>query len=313
MEPQVNDRIEKIAGALEPEFVAEFWNFVYERHEIYRRRFLEGRPAPWTEDPILQSVFFTNVYRELDRGTEYYLTRVVDQKAPIEDSFFETLVYRQFNNVRTYEFMKNFRRYGDWQNWQKIAAELSAYGARERTNIFTDAHMTTGVKWGGFPDKPRNVCWMLYDHWCHRHGLTRAVMEAESLRERHRMIASLQGYGPFLAYEVVTDLGYFPSLNPKGFTEDDWANPGPGCRRAIDLMLPPSAQRVLGIGYEEIISALRVLQRDYFQVLELDFHYLEGRELSLRNIEHSLCEYYKYSRAKREGRARRKYRKTLTA
>ena len=203
--------------------------------------------------------------------------------------------------------MRLIRKPGDWKHWEFIARGLSDYGLREKTNIFTDAHMTTGIKWGGFPDKPRNVCWMLHQHWLKREEIFAEVMAAPTLKDRHKVIAELQGYGPFLAYEVVTDLNYFPELNPKGFTEDDWANPGPGCRKAIDLMIPPDKRRDLKIDYEEVITALRVLQRHYFAILEIHFNFLNSRELTLRNIEHSLCEYYKYNRAKTTGRARRKY------
>ena len=300
-----HEKVLQIAEHLDPGHVAAFWNFVHERHEIYRRRFLEKLPAPWTEDPVLQKFFFTNVYRQLDKGTIYYVDNVLNHENAAED-FFETLVYRQFNNWRTYEFMKSFRKPGDWQNWQGIATRLIEYGHENNTNIFTDAHMTTGVKWGGYDNKPFNVCWMLHLHWRNLSTVFGWVMGAASLKERHGFIAGLQGFGPFLAYEVVTDMNYAVHLNPNGFTEDDWANPGPGCRKAIDLMILP---HTIDITYESVMRTLRVLQYEYFTALEIPFNYLEGQyDLSLRNIEHSLCEYYKYDRAKRTGKARRKYR-----
>lgn len=298
--------IQDVALHFSGEFVEEFWRFVNARHEIYRKRFVFKEPAPWTDDPVLQKVFFTNVYRELDKGTQYYQREVLGSGDPVAD-LFETLVYRQFNNVRTYQFMKSFRRQGDWEDWEGIAAKLTEYGQENNTNIFTDAHMTTGIKWGGFDDKPRNVSWMIRRHWHNRESIYKEVMEAESLKERHKIIENLEGFGPFLAYEVVTDLGYSEELNPRGFTEDDWANPGPGCRKAIDLILPPNKRKQISVTYEDVILALRVLQNEYFEFLEIGFNFLDERELTLRNIEHSLCEFYKYSRAKHSGKARRKY------
>lgn len=296
-----------ITLALDRTVVREFWQFVHARHEVWRKRsILPGQP-PWTDDPILQTVFFTNVYRELDKGTHYYIWNVVGFVSP-EVDIFETLVYRQFNNVRTYKFMTDWRSFGDWENWEKIARLLTEYGQENNTNIFTDAHMTTGIKWGGFDDKARNVCWMLHEHWKNRKEIAHAIMGAPTLKERHKVVSALQGYGPFLAYEVVTDLGYFAHLNPKGFTEDDWANPGPGCRRAIDLLIAPAKRRELGFEYEDVIQALRTFQKLYFLSLEIDFNFYQGKELTLRNIEHSLCEFYKYYRAKYTGKARRKYR-----
>jgi hypothetical protein len=44
------------------------WAFVNERDAIYKRR-LAGQPFPWTDDPILRSYRFGNVYRDLDPAT----------------------------------------------------------------------------------------------------------------------------------------------------------------------------------------------------------------------------------------------------
>jgi hypothetical protein len=55
---------------LHVEHCERFWRFVHERQEIWRKK-SAGEPAPWTSDPILRYNSFTNVYRELDRGTLY--------------------------------------------------------------------------------------------------------------------------------------------------------------------------------------------------------------------------------------------------
>jgi hypothetical protein len=45
-----------------------FWYWISERHSIFLRR-QEGKPKPWTDDPILRDYKFTNPFRENDRGT----------------------------------------------------------------------------------------------------------------------------------------------------------------------------------------------------------------------------------------------------
>ncbi|TXH55942.1 MAG: hypothetical protein E6Q97_07670, partial [Desulfurellales bacterium] len=48
--------------------IDDFWNWVNERHAIHLRRYA-GEEPPWTNDPVLQQFRFTEVFRELDRGT----------------------------------------------------------------------------------------------------------------------------------------------------------------------------------------------------------------------------------------------------
>jgi len=59
---------DEIRGSLDAESLDLFWQFIAERQKVWYRRVVEGRPAPWTDDDILQEYRFTNVYRELDPG-----------------------------------------------------------------------------------------------------------------------------------------------------------------------------------------------------------------------------------------------------
>jgi hypothetical protein len=62
---------------LKPTVVFEtYWRFAAERQAIFFRR-LEGRPAPWTDDPILQQHKFTNAYRASDRVSQYLILFVM--------------------------------------------------------------------------------------------------------------------------------------------------------------------------------------------------------------------------------------------
>ena len=45
-----------------------FFDYIDERHFIYLKR-QDGKTFPWTQDKILQTYSFCNVYRELDKVT----------------------------------------------------------------------------------------------------------------------------------------------------------------------------------------------------------------------------------------------------
>lgn len=53
-----------------------FFVFVAKRYRAHCKR-LAGSPQPWTDDPILQQYPFTNVFRVLDRVSQYVLRNVI--------------------------------------------------------------------------------------------------------------------------------------------------------------------------------------------------------------------------------------------
>ncbi|MDR7455642.1 MAG: putative DNA base hypermodification protein, partial [Armatimonadota bacterium] len=89
----------------DPAWERRFWAFVAERQRVWHRRHVENRPPPWTDDPILRSYRFANVYRELDRGTRYLhdvLVPAFGAAAP-PDKLWVSLVYRVVNRRETFE------------------------------------------------------------------------------------------------------------------------------------------------------------------------------------------------------------------
>ena len=127
------------------------------------------------------------------------------------------------------------------------------------------------------------------------------IKQADSLEEVFNVLLTIDKVGPFYAYEIVCDLvmkGIIP------FRLDDWVNCGPGCKTGLDLIFPNRNY----IGYDKALHWLRNNQRRFFKKLGLSFPYWKGKELSLRNIEHSLCEFSKYWKLKRGlGRYRLKF------
>jgi hypothetical protein len=85
---------------LKPTVVFEtYWRFAAERQAIFFRR-LEGRPAPWTDDPILQQHKFTNAYRASDRVSQYLIRHVIYEGDP------EPLLFKLFNRIETWNTLK---------------------------------------------------------------------------------------------------------------------------------------------------------------------------------------------------------------
>ena len=79
-----------------------FFKFIQERHNIWHERFILKNKPPWTEDPILGTTKYTNVYRELDRNTVWFIINVArnsNMDYPIK--VLNTLVFSVLNNINT--------------------------------------------------------------------------------------------------------------------------------------------------------------------------------------------------------------------
>lgn len=278
-----------------------------ERHRVYLRR-RAGQARPWTADPVLQRYKFCNVYRELDATTAWMKQHVRDRYSYHRYLWFMVCVARHFNWPPT---VLKLRAEQAWPNerWspQKAARVLQAWGAQAYTGAYMvnpptraelqelPSHLRSKVAWSCL------VC--LGDLWRQRAELMEQFEAARTLEAAHRVLdGAARGWAGFTAYEVVSDLRWTRYLNraPDKFA---WAHLGPGALRGL--------QRVHGRPVGQRPPQALAL-RDARGVLgELEKYWPRSEKwpaLELREVEHSLCEFDKYERARLgEGRPRSRY------
>lgn len=269
----------------------QFWTFMYDRQMVWYKRFKISQPAPWTDDPILRQYKFTNVYRELDRGTIYLLDNIIgseDVQGPAIDQVFNTIMYRMFNRIETWEAIKKYQIPWKRGNMHKHLRALADHGRA----IYTDAHMVCAYE--GFPgdNKLDRIMWAFDQMAPEMPDIFNMIITSKSLGPIHKRLTEFKGLGPFLAYEIAVDISYAPWNN---LSEDEWVNPGPGCQRGLRKIFPDMALKDCAW----MIKVLRQAQTKEFARLGLPFMEIayKGRELTLRNIEHCLCEFFKYAKA----------------
>lgn len=73
-------------GKYQLDRIAEFFEFIYDRQEIWHRRNVLNLPAPWSTDEILRNYRFCNVYRELDGGTLALTKYLTDESISVGKS-----------------------------------------------------------------------------------------------------------------------------------------------------------------------------------------------------------------------------------
>lgn len=314
--------------------------FMCERHRINQRR-RAGQPGPWTDDPILANGRFCNIYRELDTVTQWIHDNIRVPFADHPHLWFMLAIARYINWPPTLAFLMSW--HGAWphrQNFspENLTAALEKYAA-ENDKTYTGAYMIRAESDPNAPwyswTKHRYIAEIVLGRlWEQREAwqwllegapgrLFEFPLGARRVRwERWHAEPSLEevwshfqepyfvGWGPFMAYEVVTDLRHTRYLRdaPDIYT---WANAGPGAIRGLnrlygrDLNAKPPARQTNA----EMIQLMQELNT----LDDPDFNETFGpwkwtRRFEARDIEHTLCEFDKYERVRLgEGKMRSKY------
>lgn len=301
---KLSDQLTESKIQLNQDELDNFWKFIHERQRIWYQRFVLRRPAPWTKDQIMTDFKFTNVYRELDKGTIFLLDHIVDRQLP-EDQVWNIIIYRMFNRISTYDFLKwhSLARWSNPINFRKYFDALRAYG-EQGNPLYTDAHIICA--YASFPgkDKLERFEYIFQNVLDSMPIIMKVINKAKSLETVHKVLSKFPGIGPFLAYEMAVDISYC-SWNNLG--EDEWVNPGPGCQNGLKNIFPG----VRGVeDCQWLIKVLRQMQKREWTRLKLPFDGIayQGKELTLRNIEHTLCEHFKYVKARTgKGRPRNRF------
>ena len=279
--------------------IEDFWKFIQERHKMYIKYKVKGFPKDTlTNDYILHKYKFTNVFRELDTGTIWQRENIREPYADHHELFFNIALYRAYNRIETAEvigFIEDYPTHGA----EQMVRELYATGQP----VFTGAYMLTGTLGG---DKIHQVFNKCANHlWDNRRYLE--PKPGDTLWQAFDRIASkVPGIGPFIAYEIISDLRWTRYLEHAKDIQR-WANPGPGAKRGI--------KRIYNIPIKDNHSAHKdEYPSDYdglVRVMKYLMHLLNcGKppkfpDFEMRDIEHSLCEFDKYERVRTgEGRPR---------
>ena len=291
-----------------------FLYWIRERHQIHRKR-QAGLPYPWTDDEVLQTYFFTNPYRENDKVTRWFKTRIRD---PLNDDrrvIFATICFRWFNlphhtgAILTSPFNKA-DGLPDFDNssclithWGQRALRALAAIRDQKQKIFTGAFMINSPA-----GKPKLEA--IYDRvtavWNDRKRLVQDLESADSLKQAHKVLTRYEGLGGFMAYEVVCDLRFTYVLKD-AVDINTWTNPGPGCLRGLlwleggeGSIKSNSESPSMPKDFIDRMAALLAICRRELRTMP---------EFEMREVEHSLCEYDKYNRLLfGTGKSKRKFK-----
>jgi len=267
----------------------KYW--MEERQRIYLAR-EAGNPFPWSTDKVFQSFRFCCVYRENDKVTKWIRENWREPYADHPNLWFAMAVARQINLPSTLEAI------GFPDRWEpkrvlKIMRDLAAAGKK----VYSGAYMLTAGGGNKGVDKPSitvdKILTPLFEHA--KKDPPPFILNSHTTLETawDYFMEDHYGFGPFMSYEVVTDLRHTKYLR-RAKDIQTWANPGPGARRGLNYLydrdvkaMPPR---------EQLISEMK----EELEWLKVNADRALLPTLEMRDAEHVNCEVFKYIRVKKQ-------------
>jgi len=268
-----------------------YWTFASRRQAAFENR-LAGRPWPWTDDPILRTYKFCNVFRAADRVSQYMIRHVAyaDEPSSHADRAFQIVAFRTFSNVATWESVRSsLGRAPTLEDLRSGRFERALDEAKARNGgLYTGAFILCANKAFGYDEKHRNHV-ALFKAMFGEGRLDERIRGANSLEA---VVLALQAFplmGPFMAYQTAIDLNYSELMD---FGEDDYVQAGPGALRGL-------RKAFVTLGDHTPSEAIRWMverQDEEFERLGLPFAGLFGRRLHAIDCQGLFCELDKYCR-----------------
>lgn len=251
-----------------------FW-LMHERMCIWKRRFIDKKERPWTENEILRDYKFTNVYRELDRNSQWQIKNILlDNSLSLKNLIWKMMVFRFFNNPETFTFSpKNKAIQGylfevptksglkqaqspdelipatKWKNGipdydEYDEDEFSRFIAGIRStglNPYTTAYLINSQ---ATPGQPRDYCYtrvVVPTLHAKIPEIIKTVISAKSPEDIISYLTKMPAVADFIAHEFYQDFTYIPRYTDRKFMkfdQNDYTNVGPGASIGIRLIYP---------------------------------------------------------------------------
>ena len=212
----------------------DFLRFVVERHRIWEQR-QAGAPQPWTDDPILASRKFTNVFRVLDPGTQFLLTDVFDRELSPRDNLMRAFLYRHTGRVEAWEWVDVVGLGYPTVDTLDVAGELWRM-YKHKYPFFTNAYLVFPQSSTPGTDKLDSILDLTKRLFTP--GSPDDIMpeweRATTQAERFKILRRNKGVGDFMSMQILTDWGYQCGED----REDEFLMPGPGSIKGAKALDP---------------------------------------------------------------------------
>ena len=253
--------------------------------EAIRQRKAHDQPKPWSDNPVMQTTYFCNVHREDDKVTKW-----------VRDTYHS--VTHMYEGIEDYPAVPNFcmarlvNRVESLRDllwpWECFKEEDFRYQADRLSPFWGNAYVVTT-----HGQRMSKVDYAV-DVLGHVFKANPTIPIGHTLEAAHRLLCTLEGFGSFMAAQVVADL-----KNTQGHTLGDaddfwlWSAPGPGSLRGLNWFFE---KRVTAKNYQQSIKKAWEQGMDHVPPMDM------------QDFQNCLCEYDKFMRVTNgTGRSKRKY------
>lgn len=267
-------------------YLTAFTLTALERHFIYKNK-KEGKPKPWTTDPIFQNYFFCNVFRQYDKCSKWIIDNIVPLVNEDIRNWRLIILYRY---ISTYEIFKVVEGAGQVRNIDWVRRYLSS--ERKKNNkIFN----------GCFLRNPR-IKGRWVQTWQVPFFVIKEMEECETAESAYpgnflneittleymtRWFTQFSATKGFMGYEYACDFEYTKWFNPTD--KLTWCNKGPGAQKGMSWLVYGNPNKKFT--KDQWIAYTRQL----YDVMNKPFEKVFPKEsITMREVEHWLCEFQKY-------------------
>jgi hypothetical protein len=258
------------------DFDREFLQFAEERYSVFLKK-TEGKPQPWTDDPVLAKYKFTNLFREDDRVSVFihgWVKPVLD-----DDSWLvANLVYaRMCNKESTLLTTGLLTEDTDPKCFLRQIREISGGKTKAGGNKNPPWHDPYQISSAfkrvlGYNNREEMIIFHIPKVVA---GLTGAIVAHRADKNLERCLDSMYkiwGYRLYVVFsQVLLDLSH---LRPDLVPSDCIVPQGSGVEPLV---------LALGISYESLVDrAMAMWNKNH------------KRKMRFKDAEHSLCEFRKY-------------------
>ena len=293
-----------------------FFDTMLERQLIWKNRFVDKIEAPWTDDPYFKEHKFTNLYRELDRSSQYLINNIIrDESNSLKNIVWKIIVYRMFNSPEAFKALSFIWKAGipDYEDYENdkdkfvdVVDAIKATGGK----LFTSAYIISSSL---TPGETREHCYTKVVMPAIHKNIDKIMdicLLAENPEDIIKVLRNLPCVEKFIAHELYSDLIYINKYSKYqifSFDANSFTNVGPGSSLGIRLIYPAynnakeqlqGIYRLLSIAEEQLKLAE---QRKGESMPYTEWNTELGRyvitdkfNLTLSQIEGWLCEFSKY-------------------
>lgn len=284
-----------------------FTYWVCERMNIFWNRYFEF-DEPYTNDLILRENKFTNVYRVLDRSSQYLVKEVIrdGKQRSNEEVLWRILLYKHFNLPTTWEYLT--KTFGDVNlsvTTKEISDALTEYRIKQKTPTYSNAYMMTASfmkneaikrKYGIINSSSKHSAYLqIFQKEILNSSFFDDILNSQTFEEAFKRVRQIITVGDFLAYQYVQDFNYTNFMN---LDDNSFNAAGPGTIRGIDKCFD-----VVGkTDYQEIVKWTQKNFEDLITLYNLqnkttnEFNSLPNWLPTVPDISNCFCETDKYTR-----------------